>query len=69
MRNYYNCRKKRRLIDELLHENAKYQAQNIGGGTTPEEKVAINDYCYENFILPIKDIDEVFFDSISKQSD
>ena len=69
MRNYYNCKKKRRLIDELLHSNASYQAQNIGVGTTPEDKTAINDYCYENFILPIKDIDETFFESVSKQSD
>ena len=69
MRNYYNCMKKRRLIDELLHENASYQAQNIGDGTTPEEKTAINEYCYNNFILPIKDIDETFFESVSKQSD
>ena len=61
--------KKRRLIDELLHNNASYQAQNIGEGMTAEEKIAINEHCYNNFILPIKDIDETFFESVSKQSD
>jgi len=49
----------------LLQANATYQAQNIGVNTTPEEKKEVNRHCYEQFILPIKDLDEEFFDSIS----
>lgn len=55
----------RQKIDSLLQANATYQAQNIGVNTTPEEKKEVNRYCYEQFILPIKDLDEEFFDSIS----
>lgn len=60
-----NCRCLRQKIDSLLQANATYQAQNIGVNTTPEEKKEVNRYCYEQFILPIKDLDEEFFDSIS----
>ena len=55
----------RQKIDSLLQSNASYQAHNIGSGTTPEEKEEVNRYCYEQFILPIKDLDKDFFESIS----
>ena len=62
---YRNCRCLRQKIDSLLQSNASYQAHNIGRETTPEEKEEVNRYCYEQFILPIKDLDEDFFESIS----
>ena len=62
---YRNCRCLRREVDALLRSNASYQAQHIGRGTTPQEKEEVNRYCYEQFILPIKDLDEDFFESIS----
>ena len=62
---YHNCRSLRQKIDSLLQANASYQAHNIGIETTPEEKEEVNRYCYEQFILPIKDLDKEFFESIS----
>jgi len=64
-RRYRNCRCLRRQIDQLLSSNASYQAHNIGRGTTAKEKEEVNRHCYEQFILPIKDLDEDFFESIS----
>jgi len=62
---YQNCRCLRQKIDSLLQSNSSYQAHNIGIGTTPKEKEEVNRYCYEQFILPIKDLDNEFFESIS----
>lgn len=55
----------RQKIDSLLQSNASYQAHNIGRDTTPEEKEEVNRYCYKQFILPIRDLDKEFFESIS----
>lgn len=56
-------------IDRLLEANAKYQANNVCVNNTPEQQKQINDYCNENFIKPIKDIDPDWFDIIRKQSE
>ena len=59
----------KRKIDALLEQNAKYQAANACVTNTPEEQRKINDYCDENFIEPIKQIDCRTYALIAKQSD
>ena len=59
----------KRKIDALLEQNAKYQAANVCVTNTPEEQQKINDYCDENFIEPIKQIDCRTYALIAKQSD
>ena len=59
----------KRKIDALLEQNAKYQAANVCVTNTPEEQQKINDYCDENFIEPIKQIDGRTYALIAKQSD
>ncbi len=66
---YYSCKKKRRQIDELLHANAAYQAQNTCEANTVAQKNEINRYCNRQFLYPIKDIDPKFYDTIKIQSD
>jgi|TARA_R100000081_G_C4734427_1_gene125254 hypothetical protein len=56
-------------IDRLLEANAKYQAANVCVTNTPEQQKKINDYCNDNFIKPIEDIDPEWFGIIKKQSD
>tara|TARA_R100000458_G_C8246525_1_gene224367 strand:+ start:453 stop:659 length:207 start_codon:yes stop_codon:yes gene_type:complete len=56
-------------IDKLLEANAKYQAANVCVTNTPEQQKEINEYCDENFIKPIRDIDPQLFDILKKQSD
>jgi hypothetical protein len=59
------CPEKRAKIHELLTKNAQYQAANNCVTNTPEQQKEINDYCDREFILPIKDIDERFYNSIN----
>jgi len=56
-------------IDRLLEANAKYQAANVCVTNTAEQQKEINDYCNENFIKPIEEIDPEWFEIIKKQSD
>lgn len=56
-------------IDRLLEANAKYQANNVCVNNTPEQQKQINDYCNENFIKPIEEIDPDWFNIIKKQSE
>jgi len=56
-------------IDNLLEKNAKYQAANTCVTNTVEQQKEINDYCNENFIKPIRDLDCRAYDLIKKQSD
>tara|TARA_R100000742_G_C4211662_1_gene37883 strand:+ start:290 stop:511 length:222 start_codon:yes stop_codon:yes gene_type:complete len=69
IKTYYNCQKKRRQIDELLHANSAYQAQNTCRGNTVAQKKEVNRYCNRKFLFPIKEIDPKFYDSIKIQSD
>lgn len=64
IKTYYNCKCKRKQIDDLLSKNASYQAQNQCVNMSLTEKKKLNSYCNANFIRPIKDIDEVFFNQI-----
>lgn len=59
------CPDKRAKIHELLTKNAQYQAAHNCVTNTPEQQKEINDYCEREFILPIKDIDERFYNSIN----
>jgi len=56
-------------IDKLLQQNASYQAQHTCVNNTAEEKKRINEYCDENFIEPIRQIDCRTYDLLKKQSD
>jgi hypothetical protein len=56
-------------IDNLLEQNAKYQAANVCVTNTPEEQKQINDHCNTHFIEPIKNLDSELYDFIKKQSD
>jgi len=56
-------------IDKLLQQNASYQAQNTCVTNSLEEKKRINDYCDENFIEPIREIDCQAYDMLKKASD
>jgi len=56
-------------IDKLLEQNAKYQAANTCVTNSAEQQKKINDYCNENFIEPIRDLDCRTYDLIKKQSD
>ena len=66
---YYSCKKNRRQIDELLHANAAYQAQNTCEANTVAQRNEINRYCNRQFLYPIKGIDPKFYDTIKIQSD
>lgn len=66
---YYSCAKKKRQIDELLHANAAYQAQNTCVDNTVAQRSEINRYCNRQFLYPIKDIDPKFYETIKIQSD
>tara|TARA_R100000455_G_C6212428_1_gene79556 strand:- start:450 stop:659 length:210 start_codon:yes stop_codon:yes gene_type:complete len=69
MKNYRTCLKVRRKIDDLLRKNAEYQAANNCISNTNAEEKEINRYCNREFIHPIKQIDPVFYNSISVQND
>tara|TARA_Y100000114_G_scaffold140867_1_gene146151 strand:- start:3195 stop:3404 length:210 start_codon:yes stop_codon:yes gene_type:complete len=56
-------------IDNLLEQNAKYQAANVCVTNTPEEQKKINEHCNTHFIEPIKKLDSELYDFIKKQSD
>ncbi len=56
-------------IDKLLQQNASYQAQHTCVTNSTEEKKRINEYCDENFIEPIRNIDCRTYDLLKKQSD
>ena len=66
---YQTCVKIRRKIDALLHANAAYQAQHTSEDNTVAKKKEINRYCNREFLLPIKKIDPIFYESIKIQSD
>lgn len=55
---------KREKIDRLLQLNASYQAQETCVTNTRERIQEINNHCRENFIDPIKEIDEVFWSAL-----
>lgn len=61
---YYTNQKVRKKIDDLLHQNAAYQAQHVCMDNSKTRKEEINRYCRVNFLSPIKDLDPVFYDSI-----
>jgi len=56
-------------IDQLLEQNAKYQAAHNCVTNTPERQKEINDYRKKNFIDPIRNIDCRTHALIAKQSD
>ena len=61
---YYTNQKVRKKIDDLLHQNAAYQAQHVCMHNSKTRKEEINRYCRVNFLSPIKDLDPVFYNSI-----
>lgn len=66
---YYTDPEVRRKIDLLLEANASYQARNNCSTNSKSKSRDINRYCNREFIRPIKDLDPVFYEQISKQSD
>ena len=55
---------KKKQIDRLLHLNASYQAQETCVTNTREKRQQINNHCKVNFIDPIKEIDEDFWNAL-----
>jgi len=55
----------RKRIDSLLQKNSLYQSSNMCVTNSKTARENINRHCRVNFINPIKDIDEVFYKTIS----
>jgi len=66
---YYTDPDVRKKIDALLQANASYQANNNCKTNSKVKSREINRYCNKAFIRPIKGLDPVFYEQISKQSD
>lgn len=56
-------------VDELLRANAAYQAKHNCVTNSKEKERELNEYCNEQFLEPIKDIDPLFYSQIIKQND